>query len=179
ERLQLLGRVEAAVRATKGIDAVTSALTFAPTVSQGGVAGFQPLQRIQMTATDRRLRERLEDFVALGYLSLAETAENKSTGEQWWRISGRVAASKRHDYQEVLADAKRRVASVLASQEDFPRASAMFSGVLPLVQKAQEQMLLDLINSFASAFLVIAIAVVAMMLGLSLPDLRAASSAKQ
>ena len=41
----------------------------------------------------------------------------------------------------------------------------MFSGCIPLVQKAQEQMLKDLINSFVSAFLVIGISLVLMMVG--------------
>ena len=55
----------------------------------------------------------------------------------------------------------------------------MFSGGIPLVEKAQEQMLRDLINSFISAFLVIAVALVLMMLGWSISELVAARSAAE
>lgn len=184
ERLQLLKQVEMAVRRVEGVDAVTSALTFAPPLPQGKVSGFRAVQRARVKATDRLITEHLPEFVQLGCLSvvqrdgtIAKTSQVSAGNEHWWRVTARVAASRGQDYQRVLRDVEREVTSaVQAAAGEFPGASTMFSGCIPLVQKAQEQMLRDLINSLVSAFLVIAVALVLMMLGWSIPDLLAARS---
>lgn len=173
ERLQLIRRIEAAVRKTEGIDAVASALTFAPSVPRSRLTGFRPAERARRIAMDRQLSKNLKYFVDLQYLSV------KPADEHWWRVSGRVAASSRHDYREVLGDVRRRVTEVLQTQNQFADASAVLSGAIPLVQKAQEQMLLDLLHSFITAFLVIAAAVILMMWGWSMPELAAARTTGQ
>ncbi len=185
DRMQLLRQVETAVRGVEGVEAVTSALTFAPPLPQGKVTGFRAVQRARVKATDRLITEHLSDFVQAGYLSvvqrdgtIVEPSQIAAGGEHWWRVTARVAASRSPDYQRVLNDVEREVnTAVQAATGAFPGVSTMFSGAIPLVQKAQEQMLRDLINSLISAFLVIAVALVLMMLGWSIPELLAARSA--
>ena len=76
-----------------------------------------------------------------------------------------------------MNDVENRVREVVqADGQAAPATEVKFSGCIPLVQKAQEQMLKDLINSFVSAFLVIALSLICMMLALSYKELRAARS---
>jgi len=183
DRLQLIRKIARAVRGVDGVDTVTSALTFAPNIPEGRISGTRAIQRARVLATDRRIAEQLPDLVALRYLSFADRdgagarKDAVPDGEHWWRVSARVTASGGHDYQRVLRDVERETAATLqAASNPFPGSSAMFSGGIPLVEKAQEQMLQDLINSFSSAFLVIAAALVLLMLGWSIPDMLAAPS---
>ena len=120
-RLQVVRKVEEAVRGVEGIDAAISALTFAPSLPRGKVSGVQAFQRARAKALDRHLALHLSDFVSLGYLSLVDTSGKSNTqgvaspGEQWWRITGRVSAGKRVNYETVLKDVERQVNAVLAS----------------------------------------------------------------
>jgi hypothetical protein len=154
---------------------------------QGQLSGFRAIERGRLKATDRQVAEHLADLAALGYLCavdrdgrITKTAEASPGGEHWWRVSARVAASRRQDYQRVLRDVEREAgATIQAATSQFPGASVMFAGGIPLVEKAQQQMLKDLISSFVSAFLVIAVSLVLMMLGWSIPELLAARSLRE
>ena len=187
DRLQLVKQVERAVRGVEGVEAVSSALTFSPILPQSQLGGVRAIQRARLKATDRQIAEHLPDLAAARYVSIvdgdgqiAKTAEHSPGGEHWWRVSARVAASQGQDYQRVLRDLEREVTATLqAAASQFPGATAAFSGGIPLVEKAQQQMLRDLINSFISAFLVIAAALVLMMLGWSFSELLAARSAAE
>jgi predicted RND superfamily exporter protein len=187
DRLQLIKKVERAVRGVEGVEAVTSALTFSPVLPQSRISGVRAIQRARLKAMDRQIAEHLPDLAAVRYLSVVDgdgridkSAQSSPGGEHWWRVSARVAASQGQDYQRVLRDVERDVSATLAAEaSQFPGASAMFSGGIPLVEKAQEQMLTDLINSFISAFLVIAASLALMMLGWSISELVAARSAAE
>jgi len=184
DRLQVVKRIEAAVGQVEGIDAVTSALAFAPPLPRGQVSGFRAVQRARVKALDRQLAEHLPDFVELGFLSvverdgsIAQTMQPGPGGQQWWRVAARMAASGGHDFRQVLHDVEDKVTATMQEAGGvFPGARATISGCIPLVQKTQEQMLRDLINSFASAFLVIAVALLLMMLGWMLPEFLASRS---
>lgn len=181
DQLQLVGRIQKAMQQAPGMEVVVSALTFAPEIPPQKIVGLRPMQRAQARALERKLADNLDQFVQLGFLSHPIAAGDELGGgtlpTHWWRISGRVSASKRLDYRQVLHEVENRVREVVefeAAEAQPPQV--MFSGCIPLVQKAQEQMMKDLINSFLSAFMVIAVALVGMMLVLSHAELRSARS---
>jgi predicted RND superfamily exporter protein len=116
------------------------------------------------------LANHLDRFVELDYFRVVDN-------EGWWRISANVPASGQVDYQRVLRDLEQQVEEVLVDvREDFPGARALYCGGLPLIQKAQEQLLIDLINSFMMAFGLITLAMISMLLAFSWREFQAACS---
>ena len=137
DRLQLIKKVETAVRGVEGVEAVTSALTFSPVLPQGRISGVRAIQRARLKATDRQIAEHLPDLAAVRYLSvvdgdgpIAKTAQTSPGGEHWWRVSARVAASRGQDYQRVLRDVERD------DRRPSPRTRANFPAHRPCSRAA-------------------------------------------
>jgi predicted RND superfamily exporter protein len=95
----------------------------------------------------RRLRQHRADVVATQYL--------QDTGEkELWRISVRVPAGEEVDYGKFLERLRGHVEPVLeaAAADGITDVHAEYCGGVPLVHKAQSQLLQDLIKSFLLAF---------------------------
>ncbi len=76
--------------------------------------------------------------------------------EQCWRLSARVAASTTQNYEQVLD----RLQKVVDRFKGSPHHSAItvdVSGGIPFLYRTQQQLLADLLRSFTSAFVMIAI----------------------
>jgi predicted RND superfamily exporter protein len=79
-----------------------------------------------------------------------------SEQEQLWRITVRANAIGDLDYGR-FADTIRRTIEPVLNQHD---ARATYTGVIPLIYKAQRQLLSDLFRSFLAAFAVIAVVLI-------------------
>ncbi|MAK78149.1 MAG: hypothetical protein CL992_02615 [Euryarchaeota archaeon] len=67
--------------------------------------------------------------------------------EQLWRVSARVRATENHDYGVLLGELQNRIDPILTHyQKKIPAVSAMYCGGVPLVHKAQHQLMDDLID---------------------------------
>jgi hypothetical protein len=149
DRLRLVKRVQQAALSLDGVGAAVSATAFAPELPADKAAGFREM--IRRTVTSKRIFLQRDDFRKLGFLYEDGT-------EQLWRISLRVPAGGHLDYGQLLEIIQRRVRPLLQrEQRDDSPVTAVFCGGVPLVHKAQEQLLLDLIDSFGMAFLLIAL----------------------
>jgi uncharacterized protein len=149
DRLMLVEEIRRAIERIEGVGATISAANFGPALppsatSNRGAAQYAVLKR--------KLDRHRKDFLASGYL--VDTDEN-----DLWRTSVRVPASVRMDYAAFLADVRAAAAPVLGAEHRVAGARAEFCGGVPLVQKTQEQLLSDLIQSFLLAFVMIAVAV--------------------
>jgi predicted RND superfamily exporter protein len=89
-------------------------------------------------------------------LSVATFAPNVPRGNLLWRISLRVAALNEIDYGDFLGNVNENVQNQLEHLNQ-PGVSALLTGGIPLVYKAQHQILRDLMISFLTAFLFISI----------------------
>jgi hypothetical protein len=99
--------------------------------------------------------------------------------KELWRVSARVNASQSVDYGVLVAEVHRRLPPLFraAEQEGMANVQAVVTGGVPVVHKAQDQLLSDLIGSFLCAFGLIALAMVALFcLSSSDPLERAAAS---
>ncbi|MEQ1827595.1 MAG: MMPL family transporter, partial [Pirellula sp.] len=75
---------------------------------------------------------------------------------QYWRISGRISGSQIQDFETLLSDCQ----SMMDRFKAEPGRESMrldLSGGVPLVFRTQRQLLADLLNSFLSAFAMIAL----------------------
>jgi len=81
-----------------------------------------------------------------------------------WRVSTRVRSSV-GDYSTFLAELASTVDAVLAEAKatDGESISAVTCGAVPLIQMAQRQLLVDLINSFMLAFVLIGLMMIVLL----------------
>ena len=148
ERFQTIETVRRAVQRVEGIDCTVSAATFAPPLPTRSGPGWR--QATRRAVFEKKLTGNLAPFIDTGYVKV-------DGAEQLWRISARVRATENHDYGILLADLENRIEPILTHyQKKIPAISAIYCGGVPLVHKAQHQLMDDLINSFMVAFVIIA-----------------------
>lgn len=154
QRLQLVERIRQELAQAPGVGCTISAATFAPSLKLAPVGSvWRPGQRVLLRSAIERHRQ---DFIASDYL--AETAD-----EEIWRISVRVPTLSDADYGQVLASFRNYVDPVLAEVTDETPVRVVYTGGIPLIHRAQRQLLEDLIKSFLCAFLLIALAIIVLL----------------
>ena len=121
---------------------VISAATFAPEPPKrsGGVR-----QISRATVFRRRLFKSQEGLNELGLLT-------SDQGINYWRLTLRAPAVGDVDYGRLVSQLKTVVDSSIANDADAKPNDVIICGSIPLVHQAQQQLLDDLINSFALAF---------------------------
>jgi predicted RND superfamily exporter protein len=156
ERLKLLERVRIAVKSVDGVDCAVSAATFAPPLPGSAESGWR--KSATRAVVNKKLDSSMARFAQVGYL-------HEQPDSEAWRISARVSASSGIDYGHVLADLEQRIDPLLETiaAEGGPETTAVYCGGVPLVHKAQDQLLKDLMHSFLVAFVIIAIAMTVLL----------------
>lgn len=154
ERMRLVEAVERKLDAMDAVGGTMSAATFAPSLPVGsGARGI-----VRRRAMDLRLEQNRDYFVDVQYLQEAE-------GRELWRISARVEALHGPDYGHFLDEVVEQVEPVLDqhAQRTGERVDAVYTGIVPLIYKAQRTLLNDLMASFTTAFAIVGV-VMAIML---------------
>lgn len=145
QEMQMVQSIERAVKQTTAVNATWSAATFEPPVPRG-----------------RRLPDLMQRKATIDYwqreLPQLETAKllKREGDATYWRISLRVAALNDIDYGSFLKTVERNVENQL-DYLDQHGVSAEITGGIPLIYKAQRQILSDLMVSFVTAFVLITI----------------------
>ena len=145
QQMQMVRAIERAIRQTTAVNATLSAGTFAPRLpSSRSVLGIFE----RKTLVDQ-WKQRLPVLEENGLASLK--SDNK-----YWRISLRVDALNDIDYGQFLESVSDNVQHQL---EDLGTTGveSFLTGGIPLVYKAQHQILRDLSISFVTAFIFISI----------------------
>ncbi len=161
DRLRVVGATHGALAETPGVGAVVSPLNFAPRIPRRGTNAWDVSREALL---NQQLEKNLTNFRDMGFYRELEQ-------EQLWRISARAYAGHGLEYADLLQELRAAVDPILLrnQQRGLGAIAAVYCGGVPLVQQAQEQMLLDLAHSFSLAFGLIAI----MMIGLQLVGARA------
>ncbi|HMP80338.1 MAG TPA: MMPL family transporter, partial [Pirellulaceae bacterium] len=152
QRMLLTMAVERALQTSDQINASFSAAMFRPILTGGSGS----LAR----AADRLTRETWES--QLSELKSARLVADGS-GVELWRISLRIAAMNEIDYGELLdvihhkLDEQLSLVNERMRENDQPEIRAVITGGVPMMYKAQHQVLNDLIVSFGTAFLLISV----------------------
>ena len=148
QQMQMVQSVERAVKQTTAVSATLSAATFEPIVPKGKRA----LGRMQRIATIDLWEKSLPQLEKAKLVSF----EQDST---WWRISLRIAAMNDIDYGRFIETVNLNV----DNQLDYLNqrgVSVEVTGGVPLIYKAQRQILRDLSLSFVTAFVLITIVLI-------------------
>jgi predicted RND superfamily exporter protein len=139
EQIRLVAKVQSRIQSLEHRLATLSAVNLCPRLPRGhGISEIVQREVINGRQTEQRL-------VATRFLS-----ENEK--EHLWRISVRANAIGDLDYGLLAEQIRATVAPLLAEEN----VAGTFTGVIPLIYKAQRQLLLDLFRSFLVAFAVIA-----------------------
>ena len=148
ERMQLVGEVEGELNAIDRVGGVTSAATFAPELPSA--SGSSARQVARRRVAERKLEGSRDYFSQVHYLREIEEGE-------LWRVSARVEALNSVDYGHFIGRLEEQVEPVLQQWSELAGSpiEATYTGIVPLVYKAQRALLNDLTTSFVTAFLII------------------------
>jgi hypothetical protein len=151
QKLQLVKRIERTIRQTTAVRATLSAATFEPEIPRGGGLLNSVERRAIFDRWTQGLK-RLEDG------KLVHFVDQQSR----WRISTRVDALNDLDYGVLIGTLDSNVESQIKDL-GLKGVVATVTGAIPLIYKAQHQILTDLAWSFATAFFFISIAMVILL----------------
>ncbi|WP_372899083.1 RND family transporter [Stieleria sp.] len=150
DRLRLIREIHASAASQPPARGATSALTFLPSLPTSNSLRAS-LRRSVITKRFQRDRVRLAE---LGYLR--ETAD-----AQLWRITTRVPAFEHVDASAYLSDlAAAHQAVIDRGSVDRQDVVVTVTGVMPVIESAQQMLLRDLIGSFFTAMLVIGVVII-------------------
>lgn len=165
ERLEIVSTVHNELNEIPGIGGVISAATFSPSLeTESGLSAA-----IQRRAINRRLGQNMQQLIDEGYVRLVDAApksagnENSNgenhnkIGAQVWRITSRVPALDSDDYSTLIEQVDQKTTQIIS--DDFSHAASQITvnqtGILPIIEFAQVQLLEDLVKSMALAILMI------------------------
>ena len=145
-RLELIDAAEQLLRQTEPIAGTMSAATFVPPVPRA--TGFQSgVSRRIFGIRAEKQRDRIEDG---RFLATAETREI-------WRISARVPTFVEVDYASFRRSLQEQIRELLTRRVSTrpDEIQVQITGLLPLIDTAQRQLLDDLVESFVLAVILI------------------------
>ncbi len=153
QQLQQVAALEREVHRIPEVGATLSGADFAPYLPAGSSARLTA-RRAMIRRSAPLIRERLEEN---GFCAAGEE------GERLWRISIRAPALSDVDYGRFVDTLRQHVDPIVA---EVPEVHVTYTGVIPLIYKAQRELLSDLVESFLMAFGVITLIVIVALRGL-------------
>jgi len=167
ERMELVDEIQREILRLDEVGSSLSTVTFGRSLELGdggsGIGGAAARTiglgaRTRRSVLNRRLLAHRDEFLAGDYLRevTIEDAAGPRT-EELWRISARVSAVKEVDYSLFKADLRGRVEPILARLEDggVGGVAVEYTGLVPLVYKAQHSLLDGLRIGFLWDFAII------------------------
>jgi predicted RND superfamily exporter protein len=165
DQLYLLESLRETLCETEGVDAIVSVLNFIPDLPlRTDRRMVQSAKRAAMTGTLNRRQDRLREIRFFDRTNQNNNNNDDSPGT-YWRLSLRVSSQAKIDYAVLIAGIRERLESA-RTQEIFENVAGIrfdVTGAIPLVHRAQEQLLRDLIDSFVTAFGLIALTMMIML----------------
>lgn len=149
QRMQLVRHVEKGLTEHPTINAAMSAALFRPIKMKPG--------GIRAAAHNRTVDKLWEtNLPKLKEAKLVADTED----EQLWRISIRMAAMNKTDYGDFVSIVDEKVKEQIADLKNQQGVSALLTGSIPMMYKAQHQVLRDLMQSFLMAFILISLVLI-------------------
>jgi predicted RND superfamily exporter protein len=172
ERMELVGKIQREIAGLDEVGSSLSTLTFAPNLeggSSGGLGGaagglFGNRERLRRSVIRKRLEANRDALLAGDYLREATVADadGEERTEQLWRISARVSAVKEVDYALFKQDLRSKVDPILAELgvKGIAGVTVDYTGLVPLVYKAQHSLLDGLQIGFVWDFVIIVVVMI-------------------
>jgi len=164
ERMELVGSIQKSIGDLDEVGSSLSTVTFGRSLDVGdgsdGIGGAAARaigfgSRTKRSVLNRRLTAHRQDFLDGDYLR--ETELPDGTKQELWRISARVSAVKEVDYALFKRDLQSKIDPILADldTEGVKGVSVDYTGLVPLVYKAQHSLLDGLTIGFIYDFAII------------------------
>ena len=169
DQLYFLASLVVELKKTKDVDAVVSALNFLPNLpAQYGGGSGAVSQRAMIAGSVNRNQDRLRELRFFNVVEIEETTSGNADAGYYWRISLRVSSQKKLDYAAMIADVAKRLETIRQQRKDMNVENVRFdvTGGVPLVFRAQEMLLWDLIYSFMTAFGLITLTMMIVLRGI-------------
>lgn len=169
QALRLVDEVEWTLRDFDEVDSTLSALTFLPDLPDARSSGVRAAGARR--AFNQVVASRLELIREGGLFDDRHLKADDALGlppAQRWRISLRVPAKARLAYGpllEKLRGAAEKTIAETAPELGLTGVTPLITGGVPVVHKAQRQLLSDLTESYVSAFFMILLALVFLLRG--------------
>jgi len=167
ERMELVGEIQDGIVDLEEVGSSLSTVTFGRSLDVedggnglGGVAAraIGLGARTKRSVLNRRLVAHRDEFLEGDYLREATIEDESGTRtEELWRISARVSAVQEVDYALFKSDLRKRVDPILArlDEQGIPGVKVEYTGLVPLVYKAQHSLLDGLRIGFVWDFAII------------------------
>jgi predicted RND superfamily exporter protein len=167
ERMELVGEIQSEIGRLDEVGSSLSTVTFGRSLDVGGggegmggaaARAFGLGARTRRNVLNRRLVAHRDDFLAGDYLREAKVvAEGVERKQELWRISARVSATKEVDYALFKKDLRTKIDPILARLEGdgIEGVTVDYTGLVPLVYKAQHSLLDGLKIGFIWDFAII------------------------
>ncbi|MDA7937689.1 MMPL family transporter [Pirellulales bacterium] len=170
ERMELVDEIQREIGELGEVGSSLSTVTFGRSldVGGGGIGGaagrvFGLNARTRRSVLNRRLVAHRDEFLEGDYLREAKVESEEGIRDQeLWRISARVSATKEVDYADFKRDLQSKIDPILASYDadGTQGISVDYTGLVPLVYKAQHSLLDGLILGFISDFAIIVLVMI-------------------
>jgi len=167
ERMELVGEIQSEIGTLDEVGSSLSTVTFGRSLDVGGggegmggaaARAFGLGARTRRSVLNRRLVAHRDEFLAGDYLREAKVDEGgRERDQELWRISARVSATKEVDYALFKTDLQKKINPILARLETagIEGVSVDYTGLVPLVYKAQHSLLDGLKIGFIWDFAII------------------------
>ncbi len=176
ERMELIGEVQEEIGMLDEVGSSLSTVTFGRSLDLGGansgIGGaaarvFGLGARTRRSVLNRRLEAHRHEFLDGDYLR-ETTLPNGNEGELW-RISARVSATKEVEYDLFQEELKEKINPILdrLAEDGVTGIEVDYTGLVPLVYKAQHSLLDGLVLGFGVDFLIIVAVMVVLCRALS------------
>jgi uncharacterized protein len=164
ERMELVDGIQREIGTLDEVGSSLSTVTFGRSLEAGdggsGLGGaaartFGLGARTKRSVLNRRLTAHRQDFLDGDYLRDATLPDGRE--QELWRISARVSAIKEVDYALFQRDLSTKIDPILAdlAARGVKGISVDYTGLVPLVYKAQHSLLDGLIFGFVTDFAII------------------------
>ena len=168
ERMELVDEIQREIGGLDEVGSSLSTVTFGRSLDMGsggeGMGGAAARTiglgaRTRRSVLNRRLVAHRDDFLAGDYLRDATitAADGTRRKQELWRISARVSAIQEVDYALFKADLQKKIDPILArlDGEGVKGVAVDYTGLVPLVYKAQHSLLENLKIGFVFDFAII------------------------
>lgn len=153
DSIRLVDQVRQKVESLPDVDTTLSAVTFAPSL----VKPRRTPRFVWRASIDSVLDRHMEEYYRSGFV-----AHDYDQGELLYRVSLRLGAFSDVDYSHFVQEIREAVDPIIA-EANGAGVDVTYTGVVPLVYKAQNELLKGLFESYGLAFALIALVMVALL----------------
>ena len=163
ERMELVDEIQREIGSLDAVGSSLSTVTFGRNL-EGGSAGEGLRAKLARSTLNTALVRHRDDFLAGDYLREAKVADSAGFPRQQelWRISARVSAIQEVDYALFKADLQQKIGPVLTrlDGDGVSGIAVDYTGLVPLVYKAQHSLLENLKIGFIFDFAIIVVVMI-------------------